>query len=47
MRPFRYERATDVAEAVAMLAGEPDAAFLGGGTNLVDHMRLGIATRIC
>ena len=44
MRPFRYERATDIAEAVAMLAGEPDAAFLGGGTNLVDHMRLGIAT---
>jgi xanthine dehydrogenase YagS FAD-binding subunit len=44
MRPFRYERATDIAAAVAMLAGEPNAAFLGGGTNLVDHMRLGIAT---
>jgi xanthine dehydrogenase YagS FAD-binding subunit len=27
-----------------MLAGEANAAFLGGGTNLVDHMRLGIAT---
>jgi xanthine dehydrogenase YagS FAD-binding subunit len=44
MRPFRYERVTGIAEAVAMLAGEPNAAFLGGGTNLVDHMRLGIAT---
>jgi xanthine dehydrogenase YagS FAD-binding subunit len=44
MRPFRYERATDIAAAVAMLAGEPHAAFLAGGTNLVDHMRLGIAT---
>src|SRR5258707_8907424 len=44
MRPFRYERATDISEAVAMLAGEPNAAFLGAGTNLVDHMRLGIAT---
>jgi xanthine dehydrogenase YagS FAD-binding subunit len=43
MRPFRYELATDIAGAVAMLAAEPNAAFLGGGTNLVDHMRLGIA----
>ena len=44
MRPFRYERATDIAAAVAMLAREPNAAYLAGGTNLVDHMRLGIAT---
>ncbi len=44
MRPFRYERATDVPGAIALLAGEPNAAFLGAGTNLVDHMRLGIAT---
>jgi xanthine dehydrogenase YagS FAD-binding subunit len=44
MRPFRYERATDVSGAVAMLAGAPNGAFLAGGTNLVDHMRLGIAT---
>jgi xanthine dehydrogenase YagS FAD-binding subunit len=44
MRPFGYERATDIAAAVAMLAREPNAAFLAGGTNLVDHMRLGIAT---
>jgi xanthine dehydrogenase YagS FAD-binding subunit len=42
MRQFRYERATDVSEAVAMLAREANAAFLGAGTNLVDHMRLGI-----
>jgi xanthine dehydrogenase YagS FAD-binding subunit len=44
MRPFRYERATDVSEAVSMLVGAPNGAFLAGGTNLVDHMRLGIAT---
>jgi xanthine dehydrogenase YagS FAD-binding subunit len=44
MQPFRYERATGVAEAVTMLAGEPRGAFLGGGTNLVDLMRLGVAT---
>ena len=44
MRPFRYERATNVAGAVATIAGAPNGAFLGAGTNLVDHMRLGIAT---
>jgi CO/xanthine dehydrogenase FAD-binding subunit len=44
MKPFRYERATDVPSAVATLAAAPDGAFLAAGTNLVDHMRLGIAT---
>jgi xanthine dehydrogenase YagS FAD-binding subunit len=44
MRPFRYERAADIGEAVALLAAEPQGAFLAGGTNLVDHLRLGIAT---
>jgi xanthine dehydrogenase YagS FAD-binding subunit len=42
MRPFRYERAEDPAAAVALLAGSPRARFLGGGTNLVDLMRLGV-----
>ena len=44
MRPFAYERADDDAAAVAALAGAPDARFLGGGTNLVDLMRLGVET---
>jgi xanthine dehydrogenase YagS FAD-binding subunit len=44
MRPFRYERATDVSNAVATLAAAPNGVFLAAGTNLVDHMRLGIAT---
>ena len=44
MRPFRYERARDVSEAVAMIAAAPGGAFLAGGTNLVDLMRLGVAT---
>jgi xanthine dehydrogenase YagS FAD-binding subunit len=44
MREFRYERADDPAAAVALLAGAPDGAFLGGGTNLVDLMKLGVAT---
>ena len=35
MRPFRYERATDAASAVALVTADPDARFLGGGTNLV------------
>ncbi|MEU6744124.1 FAD binding domain-containing protein [Streptosporangium sandarakinum] len=43
MRPFTYERPADVRSAVAA-AGRPDAAYLGGGTNLVDLMRLGVAT---
>ncbi|MFU8876196.1 FAD binding domain-containing protein [Micromonospora sp. SL4-19] len=42
MRPFRYHRPTDVAEAVALLDREPDAAYLAGGTNLVDLMKLGV-----
>jgi xanthine dehydrogenase YagS FAD-binding subunit len=44
MNPFRYERASDAAGAVALLAQAPHGAFLGGGTNLVDHMKLGVAS---
>lgn len=44
MIPFRYHRATSVADAVATVAERPDAAYLAGGTNLVDHMKLGIAS---
>ena len=40
MRPFAYERATDAASAVAAIDG--DAMYLGGGTNLVDLMKLGV-----
>ena len=43
MNPFRYERASDASTAVAMLAQVPSGAFLGGGTNLVDLMKLGVA----
>jgi xanthine dehydrogenase YagS FAD-binding subunit len=41
VKPFRYERAADEQGAVAAVA-EPGAKFLGGGTNLVDLMRLGV-----
>jgi xanthine dehydrogenase YagS FAD-binding subunit len=40
MRRFAYERAIDAASAVAALDG--DAMYLGGGTNLVDLMKLGV-----
>jgi xanthine dehydrogenase YagS FAD-binding subunit len=42
VRPFRYERADDAAAAVELLDGEQGAAFLAGGTNLVDLMKLGV-----
>src|SRR6266700_2352904 len=43
MKPFRYERANDASSAVALLAQAPEGVFLGGGTNLVDLMKLGVA----
>jgi xanthine dehydrogenase YagS FAD-binding subunit len=43
MNPFVYQRASDAARAVAAVVRDPGAMFLGGGTNLVDHIRLGIA----
>src|SRR5947207_12055301 len=43
MHPFRYERVSDASTAVAMLAQASGGAFLGGGTNLVDLMKLGVA----
>jgi len=44
MKPFAYARPDDAAGAVATVAADPDAAFLAGGTNLVDHLKLGIAS---
>ena len=41
MRPFRYQRAGDIASACA-LAAQPSARFVAGGTNLVDLMKLEI-----
>jgi xanthine dehydrogenase YagS FAD-binding subunit len=42
MNPFHYERAADPHAAVARLAEAPEGAFLAGGTNLVDHLKLGV-----
>jgi xanthine dehydrogenase YagS FAD-binding subunit len=41
VKAFAFERASDAAAAVA--AGAEGATFLGGGTNLVDLMKLGVA----
>jgi xanthine dehydrogenase YagS FAD-binding subunit len=42
VKPFQYQLAEDAGSAVAVVAGNPEARFLAGGTNLVDHLRLGI-----
>jgi xanthine dehydrogenase YagS FAD-binding subunit len=42
MTPFTYERASDAAGAVALATGRSGTAYVAGGTNLVDHLRLGI-----
>ncbi|MDA3648429.1 xanthine dehydrogenase family protein subunit M [Saccharopolyspora indica] len=43
MRPFRYQHVQDVGSAVTALAAAPGAAYLAGGTNLVDLMKLEVA----
>jgi len=42
MKPFAYQRPTDPAAAVTTVTGDADARYLGGGTNLVDLMKLGV-----
>ena len=44
MNPFTYYRAADAPQAVAELAAKPHAKLLGGGTNLVDLMKMGVET---
>ena len=44
MRAFSYERAASPAQAAAAAARTPGAKFIGGGTNLLDLMKLDIET---
>ncbi len=44
MQPFEYQQPSDAAGAVATVAGTEGAVFLGGGTNVVDLMKLGVET---
>ncbi|MCB0896935.1 MAG: xanthine dehydrogenase family protein subunit M [Nocardioidaceae bacterium] len=43
MKAFDYVRPADTRAAVRAVADRPGARFLAGGTNLVDHLKLGVA----
>ncbi|NKF34000.1 xanthine dehydrogenase family protein subunit M, partial [Pseudomonas sp. BGM005] len=43
MKSFDYVKPATVAEAVAA-AAQPGTAYLAAGTNLLDLMKLGVAT---
>jgi xanthine dehydrogenase YagS FAD-binding subunit len=42
MISFRYVRTDDVADAVRQMAGDPNAKFVAGGTNLIDLMKMDV-----
>jgi xanthine dehydrogenase YagS FAD-binding subunit len=42
MIPFAYSRAGDAAHALTLAGRETDSKFLGGGTNLIDLMKMGV-----
>src|SRR5438034_6613772 len=44
MNPFTYSRASDADQAVAEISAKPQGKFLGGGTNLIDLMKMGVET---
>jgi xanthine dehydrogenase YagS FAD-binding subunit len=43
---FQYARASDVGDAVRMIATEPTAKFIAGGTNLIDLMKEDVETPV-
>lgn len=43
MKPFAYQTPIDARTAARTVASDPKAVFLAGGTNLVDHLKLGVA----
>ena len=42
MNPFSYERVADAQAAIQQVSTDPNAKFLGGGTNLIDLMKYGV-----
>jgi xanthine dehydrogenase YagS FAD-binding subunit len=42
MRSFAYSRPSSIDDAIAAMEKHPDARLLGGGTNLVDLMKMGV-----
>jgi xanthine dehydrogenase YagS FAD-binding subunit len=43
VRAFAYDRATQLQDALTLVAGDAGASYLAGGTNLVDLMKDGVA----
>ncbi|MEP6900375.1 MAG: xanthine dehydrogenase family protein subunit M [Actinomycetota bacterium] len=43
MRPFKYNKTEDSVKAVALVAANPNSAYLAGGTNLIDLMKEDVA----
>ena len=39
---FHYARANDLKDAVRQIAGDPNAKFVAGGTNLIDLMKMDV-----
>ena len=44
MTPFTYSRATDTSQAISAISRKAQGKFLGGGTNLIDLMKMGVET---
>jgi xanthine dehydrogenase YagS FAD-binding subunit len=44
MNPFAYSRVSDTQQALSGIAAKPQTKFLGGGTNLIDLMKMGVET---
>jgi len=44
MSPFTYSRAANADQAVTAVSGKTPGKFLGGGTNLLDLMKMGVET---
>src|SRR5438105_6953207 len=44
MNPFTYSRTNDAQQAVAEISAKPHGKFLGGGTNLINLMKMGVET---
>jgi xanthine dehydrogenase YagS FAD-binding subunit len=42
MNTFTYKRSVTVDDALISISAQPDSKFLGGGTNLIDLMKMGV-----
>ncbi len=47
MNPFAYSRTADADAAVKQVAGDARAAFIAGGTSLIDLMKLRVESPRC